>query len=463
MKALLLALLLWNPAASAGDFEAELNAALKAAKPSVRAAPRIGEQEWRDPKHYRWIDLKTYLGPFGLRLDAGCLGAEGAGYVNGVPSKFIVAARQMHETVQRCAAERVLPATVGLIYARAPKLTVRCDPKACEYPDDPEFKAWACASADKGTVTFKDLSRYPHPSTLFHELMHATKHVDNQTLADHRKQGFHRTRDEVYFWERHCFDLPGQLQRMREELELRVKANSLGETPADLKATRREAFEVCALPFRHNERRALWANEREIAATCDQYADFLALERNLARHVRRLTAEAGAGRPKLTKAEEDLLARARLFLPPSGPYSAKAFGDWTTRACAYYSEAESAGNPSWTLRLCARRLAERAQDDAIVADLFGAGLDLLKIMEVQDYFAALALKADALAQGPGRYEKAVEEAGERKLEEYYRASLKECGRPEIAKTDLCDALKLDAPAMRMLGALFLHWKPKTLR
>jgi hypothetical protein len=261
------------------DFERTLNEAIEKLRPEARAAGSFGR--WTDPRTYDWINPTTFRGPFGLMLDASCAPTEGIRPPQ-APAKFLAAVKEMQARVQWCARTRILPATVGLIYGRMPKTRVRCDPKDCTY-DDPTIHASACSYEDASLITFKDLGAYPDPSSLFHELLHLTKHVDNQALDDHAHPKKHPLRDEVYFWEKHCFDQTRLVDDMREELSARVGAARLSlEKQADLLKVHQLALEVCATPFRYNVQlsRPVFTGP-EVEAVCRQYAQYLMMEINL--------------------------------------------------------------------------------------------------------------------------------------------------------------------------------------
>jgi hypothetical protein len=473
--AAVLALLCGPALAQEPSFEARINEALRRLKPSPRAAPRIGS--WNDPKAYRWLDARTFLGPFGVRVDRSCMAFEGSAYP-AAPAKFVAGVREMHEKLQKCAAERVVPATVALVYDYAPLTSVRCDPQDCVY-DDPDVKALACTDQQKREITFKEKSAYPGADTILHELAHATGHVDNQTTEEHRYHGRHPLRDEIYFWERHCFRQPDLLRLMREELGKRLEAAKLdrhGDDAGALKRIHAEAYEVCARPFRYNVRRRFRAAEAEVRSVCRQYADFLMMEINLERMQRRLTAEAGDCSVASDKVEcpapafftpgspeAAILEEADLVPPPRGKYSGKAFGDWTLKACAFYDGRTTHGNPSGDLYVCAGRLEERASETDRLLKLFNAGVSWDEIGRLQHYFRRLAGKARALHAGPGQYDPlVVDDAPEETLPGLFRASLAECAKPLIKDTRFCADLALGEAPMNVLGALKLHWKPRTL-
>lgn len=472
VRAFLFLLALSRASAQEPDFETLIRDQVQALKPAVRAAPRIGT--WKDPPRYGWLDSSTFLGPFGLRLDRSCMAYEGAAYP-AVPGKFVTSAREMHDRLQSCASTRVVRATVGLLYERMSRARVLCDPKACKYEDE-TINAYACADSDKLEIKFPKADKYIEPGTLFHELVHSTRHVDNQSFEDHSHHGKNPLRDEIYFWERHCFEHADLVRRMREALLKDAEKEKLDfETQSDLKRVNELAFEVCARPFRYNVRRKLRSTEREIEGVCGQYAAYLMMEINMARQVRALTAAAGVCNPAADRAEcpkaafftpgtpeYAALAQAGLFPPPLGPYSPEAFGVWTDKACSYFNGSSNTGNPSWTLSMCAERLDRRARDTAAIESLFAAEVSWEDIGKIQSYFARLAAKSRALAEGPGRYENALSEAGEAFIQKYYKASLNECEGAAIKGTSFCRDLALDSPAMRLLGLMYLHWHPKTL-
>jgi hypothetical protein len=474
--AALAALALCAGAAGAQDFESQIRAALAELRPATRGAP-VGR--WTEPPFYGWLpDGRTYVGPFGVKLDRGCMAFEGKAYP-AVPIKFVLGLRQMHETLQACARERVLPATAAQVYRVAPEMRVYCDPKACEYPDDPDVKAIACADREKRTIWFKTPEDYFGAGTAFHELAHASGHVDNQTTLEHRRHRLYPLRDEVYFWERHCFAQDGLVERMRTELDKRLEAaklDKLSEDQAVLSKIHAAAYETCATPFRYNVRRP-YAVEAEVKAVCGQYAGYLMMEINLARSVRRLAAEAGGCSAAADKADcpaagffepgapERRAADRAGLLPPAAAraFSGQAFIEWTWAACTFFDSRDARDNPSGSLWACASKLAERAAESERLVRLADAGVSWDEIGKLQAYLRRLAAKAKALREGPGRYDELIKEKPaerEKAVAGYYAASLAACGVPEARFTRFCADLGLDEPPMRLLGALAVHWRPK---
>jgi hypothetical protein len=458
-----------------GDFSAQAEALIGEFKPGARAAPTIGEP--RKAKKTGWDAAgSVYTGPFGLKLDASCRGLEGIS-AGQKPAKFKRAVEEMHRRVQRCAATRVLPATVGLIYDVMPGITVRCDPSLCSADKD------ACARYDERDINFRDA--YLDRGLLFHELLHHTRHVDNQKPEEHEAANFYNTlRDEVYFWHQHCFHLSELLGKMWPFVLKKTKDQGITlKTPQKFKKINALALDVCAEPLRYVKRKRPVFTEEEIESVCGLYAEYFTHKMHL-----RWTLES-----KLIPLALDCSARDAIDCPDELAFDAEspvgkalaavdvrlpprdetmddaAVAGWVGAACAPAGSSADArvaaaiaqANGSIAaLRACVVKQGSRLR--SAKQGLVAGGMTEAEVDSIAAYLDLAALKLEALRAGPGSYEHFGFDEGEKTAKTYLAEMNGACARKEIAGSALCEDLQLDAAPVKLMVKMLMYWSPETL-
>ncbi len=453
------------------DFQGIAPELIEDARGGPRAAGRIGS--WNSAGTPRWIDDSTFVGPYGLRVDRSCLALEGKTYPQ-VPARFIETVQALHDGVQNCASRRVLPATVGLIYDRMPGVTIKCDARACA------DNAYACAPHGNGDIFIKVPEYYRAPGTYFHELMHKTKAVDNQ-VVEHHNDAFHTSlRDEVYFWQGHCFKQEELIGKLRKSLGKELKARNLSlSSVEDAAAIYPLAFDACAVPLRYNERKGrVEFNAREVEAVCKQYQDYLMMEVNMRRaltaNLTPLILACSPARDKIqcpgpelsdsgSEAGRELFLVEILAPPRSDSYSPEALAEWTQGVCPEADRRDLEDSPSFIIQQCAKTQALRLARPEVAQGLREAGVEERDLQSLKAYFALVEAKARAVSDGPGLYlEFPEKETGEAALKRRVPRVLARCADPAVKDSALCAELQPDSSTMRLMARLLMHWEPETL-
>lgn len=289
-----------------------------------------------------------------------------------------------------------------------------------------------------------------------------------------------RLRDEVYFWQGHCFKQEELIGKLRKSLGKAVRERGLSlSSTADAAAIHALAFDACAVPLRFNERKGrVEFNAREVEAVCKQYQDYLMMEVNMRRAITAtltpLILACSPARDKIqcpraelsdsgSEAGRELLNAGILAPPRSDPLSPEALEGWTQSVCPEADRRDLADTPSFIIHQCAKTQSLRLARPEVARDLSAAGVPEHDLQSLKGYFELVAAKARAVSDGPGRYSEFPDgETGEAVLMRRVPRVLARCAEAAIKDSSLCAELQADSSTMRLMARLLMHWEPETL-